>query len=293
MGQVPPLAGIRRRRSDGPARELRRRPGEPHRPDREHLRQPPHLRGAPAAGTREPTAGRFAAPGRGALPQWRDQRDRRRARPDRNMPRPAARSRNIRPGLRRTSMRSSVLLGMPPANLGDLLQPDSGISEGAGRGCDRHSGGSVAQATGHPQRRAAGRRRVGADRRDQGAALPRVLAQRQLRLCLERHRRGEPLRCLQVVEPHGVVRSGGVLEPVQLRPDHQPGPRAGRELPGGDPVLPEHRAAGAAGGRGCAGELLGRRTAPPSWPRRSPRASDRSSSRWSSTAKAPPTTPPS
>ncbi len=121
----------------------------------------------------------------GPLPQWPDRADRRRAGAVRicrdPQQDPAIRDRGA--AERACAERPAGHAAQQPRRHAGAGRRDSG---GAGRGRGGDSGGSAAAPAGHPQRRAGGRRRVGADRRHQGAALPGVLAQRQLRLHLDR-----------------------------------------------------------------------------------------------------------
>ena len=148
----------------------------------------------------------------------------------------------------------SVLLGMPPADLGDLLsrQRDSGRRRPWSRSPFRRSccaGGPTSAAT------SAGRRPVARDRRREGAALPRVLAERQLRLRLELHDGGEFFDAFKWSSR--TASFGPAVSWNRSTTARSPtGPRAGRELPGAGPVLAEHGAGGAAGGRERARRLL-------------------------------------
>ena len=106
-------------------------------------------------------AGRFAASCRGAgFATARPARptSSRRAR---NTPRRAATSRS-RERDAQNQHALSVLLGMPPAQSRGPARRRRRHSAGAGRGRGRHPGRPFAAAPGHPQRRAAGRRPVGA-----------------------------------------------------------------------------------------------------------------------------------
>ena len=95
----------------------------------------------------------------------------------------------------------SVLLGMPPSPLDELLGGVEGDSGGAAAGGGRNPGRSATPAPGHPGGRAAGRGAKRADRRRQGRPLSGLLAHRQLRISRERLERIRSLGHLPRQEP--------------------------------------------------------------------------------------------
>ena len=144
----------------------------------------------------------------------------------------------------------SVLLGMPPSDLGDLLDGlfrDPRLTAPGHRG---HPGRPVAPQTGCPERRAAGRRSIRPDRSGQGRSLSGLHPGRQPGLPIDGSGDVQAQRHVPVGEPLDPGRSLRAVEHPQLRPDHEQRPRAGCVLPAVPHRVPECGALGPEGRRG-------------------------------------------
>ena len=207
LGQVPALGGIRRRHVGGQRRQLRRRPGQPHRRPRHVVPPAPH----PAAATRRGAVQRQGAGGGAA--------DRDRPFSRRHDRRTRCRAGEDHPGLdqgqrapARAADRADEECDRDPdrsaaGTARRSARQFQGHPAGTVAGGDRHSGRVAAAPAGHPRGRGGGGGAECADRRAEGGPLPGLLADRLVRVRRQQLVAVQPVRHLPEPQPH-LRRSG-------------------------------------------------------------------------------------
>ena len=149
---------------------------------------------------------------------------------------------SIQGALRQGKNGLSILLGLPPGELGGML---AGPRQGPGcpgKSCRGHTGRTAAPSARCPQGGIAGRRPKRPDRHRGNRSLSEFLPDRIDWLRDQRYRRQQRRRPVRFRQSQLRRRAGVQLEHPQLRTPHEQRPGPGCPLSADDRELPEHRA---------------------------------------------------